>query len=146
MGRLFGTDGIRGEANQYPMDGITAFRAGRAIALTLRESAKDRKPVVMIGKDTRISGDMLEGALSAGAASMGVDVWSLGVLPTPAVAHFTTATKADAGIVISASHNPFQDNGIKIFGKNGFKLSDQQEEAIEALIFQDIPEDAIPAP
>jgi phosphoglucosamine mutase len=146
MGTLFGTDGIRGEANRYPMDGPTAFRAGRAIAAALQAFARDRKPAVMIGKDTRISGDMLEAALAAGAASMGANVWSLGVLPTPAVAYFTTETKADAGIVISASHNPFRDNGIKIFGRNGFKLSDGQEEAIESMILEDVPSDAVPAP
>lgn len=137
MGRLFGTDGIRGEANQYPMDGLTAFRVGRAIAATIKGDAGDRKPVVMIGKDTRISGDMLEGALSAGITSMGVDVSPIGVLPTPSIAYFTITTGARGGIVISASHNPFQDNGIKIFGKNGFKLSDHQEEAIEDLILND---------
>jgi len=137
MGRLFGTDGIRGKANQYPMDGPTAFRVGQAVAITVREHAKGRKSIVMIGKDTRISGDMLEGALSAGITSMGVDVCPMGVLPTPAIAYFTTLTKAHAGIVISASHNPFQDNGIKIFGGNGFKLSDHQEEAVEDLILKD---------
>ncbi|MBW2708104.1 MAG: phosphoglucosamine mutase [Deltaproteobacteria bacterium] len=137
MGRLFGTDGIRGEANRYPMDGPTAFRVGQAVAITVREHAKDRKPIVVMGKDTRISGDMLEGALSAGITSMGADVCPVGVLPTPAIAYFTTETQADAGIVISASHNPFQDNGIKIFGGNGFKLSDHQEGAIEELILKD---------
>ena len=137
MGRLFGTDGIRGEANQYPMDGLTAFRVGQSIAVTIKGDAGDRKPMVMIGKDTRLSGDMLEGALSAGITSMGVDVCPIGVLPTPAIAYFTITTRAHAGIVISASHNPFQDNGIKIFGANGFKLSDHQEEAIEDLIFKD---------
>ena len=137
MGRLFGTDGIRGEANQYPMDGLTAFRVGQAIAITIKGDAGERRPVVMIGKDTRISGDMLEGALSAGITSMGVDVCPIGVLPTPAIAYFTITTGAHAGIVISASHNPYQDNGIKIFGANGFKLSDHQEEAIEDLILKD---------
>ncbi len=137
MGRLFGTDGIRGESNRYPVDGPTAFRVGQAVAVNLKTQAGDRKPVVVIGKDTRISGDMLESALSAGIASMGADVHLVGVLPTPAVAYFTTSTKADAGIVISASHNPFQDNGIKIFGSDGFKLSDHQEEAIELLVLED---------
>jgi phosphoglucosamine mutase len=137
MGRLFGTDGIRGEANQYPMDGLTAYRVGRAVAATIKGDAEDRKPVVIIGKDTRISGDMLEGALSAGITSMGVDVCPIGVLPTPAIAYYTIRIRAHAGIVISASHNPFQDNGIKIFGENGFKLSDHQEEAIEDLILND---------
>lgn len=105
MGRLFGTDGIRGEANRYPMDGMTAFRVGQVIALTL--NAEDRNPTVIIGKDTRISGDMLEGALLAGITSMGGDACPVGVLPTPAISFFTTAINADAGIVISASHNPF---------------------------------------
>ena len=145
MGRLFGTDGIRGEANQYPMDGMTVFRVGQAIAITLKADAEGRRPIVMIGKDTRISGDMLEGALLAGITSMGGDACPIGVLPTPAVSYFTTATKADAGIVISASHNPFQDNGIKIFGKNGFKLSDDQEEAIEALILKDTLSEFMPS-
>ena len=144
MGTLFGTDGIRGEANRYPMDGMTAFRVGQVIALTL--NAEDRKPTVIIGKDTRISGDMLEGALLAGITSMGGDACPVGVLPTPAISFFTTAINADAGIVISASHNPFQDNGIKIFGENGFKLSDQQEEAIEALILKDTLSEFTPLP
>ena len=146
MGRLFGTDGIRGEANQYPMDGLTAFRVGQAMAVTIKGDAGDHQPVVIIGKDTRISGDMLEGALSAGITSMGVDVCPLGVLPTPAIAYFTTTTGARAGIVISASHNPYKDNGIKVFGGNGFKLSDHQEEAIEALIFKDTLSQFAPAP
>jgi len=137
MGRLFGTDGIRGKANQYPMDSLTGFRVGQAIAITIKKHVKNRNPVVVMGKDTRISGDMLESALCAGITSMGADVSSVGVLPTPAIAYFTIATKADAGIVISASHNPFQDNGIKVFGNNGFKLSDEQERAIESLIFED---------
>jgi len=146
MARLFGTDGIRGEANQYPMDGLTAFRVGQAVAITIRKSIKGRKGVVVIGRDTRISGDMLEGALSAGMASMGADVHTVGVLPTPAIAYFTTAVKADAGIVISASHNPFQDNGIKVFGNNGFKLTDEQESAIASLIFEDRFSKFIPLP
>ena len=144
MSRLFGTDGIRGKANRYPMDGMTAFRVGQAMALTL--NAENRHSTVMIGRDTRISGDMLEGALSAGIASMGGDACSVGVLPTPAVSFFTTSAKAHAGIVISASHNPFQDNGIKIFGANGFKLSDHQEEAIEALILKDTLAEFTPLP
>ena len=144
MSRLFGTDGIRGEANRYPMDGMTAFRVGQAMALTL--NAENRHPTVMIGRDTRISGDMLEGALSAGITSMGGDACSVGVLPTPAVSFFITSAKAQAGIVISASHNPFQDNGIKIFGANGFKLSDHQEDAIEALILKDTLAEFTPLP
>ena len=146
MGRLFGTDGIRGEANQYPMDGLTAFRVGQAIAVTIKEDAGDRKPVVIIGKDTRISGDMLEGALSAGITSMGVDVCPIGVLPTPAIAYFTITTGARAGVVISASHNPFRDNGIKIFGNNCFKLSDKQEAVIESLVFENKVSEFMPLP
>lgn len=146
MGRLFGTDGIRGEANQYPMDGLTAFRVGQAMAVTIKGDARDHQPVVIIGKDTRISGDMLEGALVAGITSMGVDVCPLGVLPTPAIAYFTLSTGARSGIVISASHNPYKDNGIKVFGGNGFKLSDHQEEAIEGLILKDTLSQFMPAP
>jgi phosphoglucosamine mutase len=146
MGRLFGTDGIRGEANQYPMDGLTAFRVGQALAITIKGDGGDHTPVVIIGKDTRISGDMLEGALMAGITSMGVDVCPVGVLPTPAIAHFTITTGARAGIVISASHNPYEDNGIKVFGGNGFKLSDHQEETIEELILRDTLFEFMPQP
>ena len=146
MGRLFGTDGIRGEANQYPMDGLTVFRVGQAIAITIKGDAGEHTPVIIIGKDTRISGDMLEGALMAGITSMGVDVCPIGVLPTPAIAYFTITTGARAGIVISASHNPYEDNGIKVFGGNGFKLSDHQEEAIENLILKETLFEFMPPP
>lgn len=133
MGQLFGTDGIRGVANQYPMDCETALKAGRAIAAFFdgRGSAGGR---FLIGQDTRISGDMIAGALAAGICSMGKKACLTGVLPTPGVAHLTAADGFDAGIVVSASHNPFYDNGIKLFGPDGFKLSDGAEQAIEQLI------------
>lgn len=132
MGTLFGTDGIRGVANQYPMDAMMAFSVGQAITHVLkREGHRTR---VIIGKDTRISGYMLESALLAGITSMGGDPYLVGVLPTPGIAFITESMRADAGIVISASHNPYQDNGIKIFGGSGYKLSDEQEEVIEKLV------------
>lgn len=132
MGTLFGTDGIRGVANQYPMDAMMAFSVGQAITHMLkREGHRTR---IIIGKDTRISGYMLEGALQAGITSMGGNPYLVGVLPTPGIAFITESMRADAGIVISASHNPYQDNGIKIFGGNGYKLSDEQEEEIEKLV------------
>lgn len=137
MGKLFGTDGIRGIANEK-LDAMLAFKVGRAAAAVLAEG-KDSKPLFTIGKDTRISSDMLEAALTAGLCSAGADVISLGVLPTPAVAHITMEAGADAGIVISASHNPFGYNGIKIFNGKGFKLSDELEAAIEDIILNDIP-------
>ena len=144
MGKLFGTDGIRGEANRYPMDATTAFSVGQAITHLIRKS--DHRTRVIIGKDTRISGYMLESSLEAGIASMGGNPWLLGVLPTPGIAFITQSTRADAGIVISASHNPYQDNGIKIFSGDGFKLSDEQEEAMENLILNgNLPEMVPPA-
>ena len=144
MGKLFGTDGIRGEANRHPMDAMMAFSVGQAITYLLRK--KGHQPQVIIGKDTRISGYMIESALVAGITSMGGNPYSVGVLPTPGVAFITQSMRADAGIVISASHNPYQDNGIKIFSGNGFKLSDAQEEIIENLIMnRKLPEMAPPA-
>jgi len=133
MGKLFGTDGIRGEANRYPMDSATAFAVGQAITHLFRRSGKHRTRVI-IGKDTRISGYMLESSLEAGITSMGGDPYLVGVLPTPGIAYATYSMRADAGIVISASHNPFQDNGIKIFGGGGYKLSDERENTIEDLM------------
>ena len=125
MGVLFGTDGIRGVANRHPMDARMACSVGQAITQVLkRENHRTR---IIIGKDTRISGYMLESALQSGITSMGGDPYLVGVLPTPGIAFITESMRADAGIVISASHNPYQDNGIKIFGGRGFKLSDQQE-------------------
>jgi phosphoglucosamine mutase len=130
--KLFGTDGIRGKANQYPMDGAFVFSVGQALACVLRN--RNAHPRVVIGRDTRISGPMIESALAAGLMSMGADPFLVGILPTPGIAFMTKRDRADAGIVISASHNPYQDNGIKIFSSNGFKLSDADEEAIEALV------------
>lgn len=132
MGKLFGTDGIRGEANKYPMDATMAFSVGQALTKVLKNEGLHGN--IIVGKDTRISGYMLEGALEAGITSMGGNVKMVGVLPTPGIAYITDSMRADAGIVISASHNPFQDNGIKIFSGNGYKLSDQEETAIENLV------------
>lgn len=128
MKNLFGTDGIRGKANEFPLTPEFVFKVGRSIGWCL---TKGKKGIVAIGKDTRISCDMLESALSAGINSAGVDVLPLGIIPTPAVAYLSKVYKANASIVISASHNPYEDNGIKIFNSNGFKLSDEQEEEIE---------------
>ena len=132
MGKLFGTDGIRGEANKYPMDAGMAFSVGQALTRVLKDEGRHAR--IVIGKDTRISGYMLEGALEAGITSMGGSVQLTGVLPTPGIAYITESMRADAGVVISASHNPFQDNGIKIFSGNGYKLSDEEEARIEDLI------------
>ena len=132
MGRLFGTDGIRGKANYYPMDGAMAFQVGQAVTHLMKK--EDQAPRIVVGRDTRISGFMLERSLEAGIASMGGTPISVGVLPTPGIAHIARDIQADAGIVISASHNPYDDNGFKIFSGNGFKLSDEQEASIEDLI------------
>ena len=131
--KYFGTDGIRGEANvELTFD--LAYKVGLGLG-TLLEVQLGRRPLVFIGRDTRISGGMLEAALTAGLCNAGADVTSLGVMPTPGVAYLTASTEeADAGIVISASHNPFGDNGIKIFGGTGYKLTDAQEEQLEAYI------------
>ena len=132
MARLFGTDGIRGIANDG-LDCILALKAGQAAAEVLTETANHR-PLFLIGKDTRISSDMLENALAAGICSVGGDVVLLGVVPTPAVAYLSVELGADAGIMISASHNPFEHNGIKIFNGDGYKLSDELEDRIEKKI------------
>lgn len=132
MGKLFGTDGVRGVANVYPMDSETVMRLGRAAAHVLRRSAGRHR--ILIGKDTRVSGYMLETALCSGIASMGVDVLLVGPLPTPGVAYMTRSMRADAGVMISASHNPYEDNGIKFFGADGFKLPDDKENEIERLM------------
>lgn len=132
MGKLFGTDGIRGIANK-DLDIDLTLRVGQAAAIVLSKG-KSERPVITIGKDTRLSGDMLESALVAGLCSAGADVMVLGIVPTPAVAFITKQAGADAGIVISASHNPYCDNGIKIFNGNGFKLSDDLENEIEELV------------
>ncbi len=133
MRKLFGTDGVRGVANSYPMTTEIAMQLGRAIAFLVKKES--RKHHIVIGKDTRLSGYMIENALAAGICSMGVDVQLVGPLPTPGIAFITTSMRADAGVVISASHNPFQDNGIKIFSRTGFKLPDQLEADIEDIIF-----------
>ncbi len=132
MRKLFGTDGVRGVANVYPMTTDIAMQIGRAIACIVKDS--DKRHRIVIGKDTRISGYMLENSLAAGICSMGVDVLLVGPMPTPGIAFITASMRADAGVVISASHNPFQDNGIKIFARDGFKLPDQTEMEIEDLI------------
>lgn len=129
MGKYFGTDGIRGIANDL-LDCNLALRAGQAAAQVLTEE-NHHKPLLLIGKDTRISSDMLESALAAGICSVGGDVLLLGTVPTPAVAYLTRVLKADAGIMISASHNSYEHNGIKIFNSEGFKLSDELEDEIE---------------
>lgn len=132
MGKLFGTDGVRGLANEYPMTAEMALNIGRAIAHLFNRKGHTSK--IIIGKDTRLSGYMLENALISGVCSMGADAYLLNVLPTPGIAFMTLGQKADAGVVISASHNPFKDNGIKIFSGNGFKLSLEKEKQIEELI------------
>jgi phosphoglucosamine mutase len=132
MDKLFGTDGIRGKANVYPMTPEFALQAGRAIASCFGKSTSPLN--VVVGKDTRLSGDMLENALCAGLCCMGADVTCVGIMPTPGIAQLTADLGADAGIVISASHNPFEDNGIKLFNADGFKLSDSKESEIEQMI------------
>ncbi len=137
--KLFGTDGVRGVANVEPVSAETALKLGRAAAYTF----KMRTPVpkghsrhkIVIGKDTRLSGYMLENAIAAGVLSMGVDVLLIGPLPTPGVAYITRSLRADAGIVLTASHNPYADNGIKFFNENGYKLDDSIELEIEELVF-----------
>lgn len=131
--KLFGTDGVRGIANSHPMTTEIAMQIGRAIAFLVKDGTKDHH--IVIGKDTRLSGYMIENALAAGICSMGVNVQLVGPMPTPGIAFITTSMRADAGVVISASHNPFQDNGIKIFSRDGFKLPDTMEAEIEELIF-----------
>ena len=133
MGILFGTDGIRGIANR-DLSVERAVQVGQALATVLRERLGERRPRVLIGKDTRISSDMVEAALEAGLCAGGADCVSLGVVPTPAVAWLTVAHAMDAGVMISASHNPFPYNGIKIFGPRGYKLTDREEEEMEAMI------------
>src|SRR4051812_48456389 len=127
--KLFGTDGIRGVANQHPMTAEVALRLGRAVAERFRHNGRQGR--IVIGKDTRLSGYMLESALEAGIVSAGADVMLVGPMPTPGIAFITSSMRADAGVVISASHNPYQDNGIKIFAADGFKLPDEVESDIE---------------
>ena len=143
MAKLFGTDGIRGIANKYPMTPEIMVKLGKSAALFFRNSKERHK--LLIGKDTRISGYILETALTSGICSMGVDVLLVGPLPTPAIAHLTQNLNADAGIVISASHNPAQDNGIKFFSNKGIKLPDKIENKIETLMFsEDLGKEHIP--
>ncbi len=135
--KLFGTDGIRGEANRPPMTSETAMSLGRALVHTIRQKSGKGAPKVVIGKDTRLSGYMLETAISSGICSMGGTVMLVGPLPTPGISFITSSMRASAGVVISASHNPYQDNGIKLFGADGFKLPDEEEAAMEALMQSD---------
>ncbi len=128
--RLFGTDGIRGTANRHPMTAEIALKVGVAVGAHFRRGRHRNR--VLIGKDTRLSGYMLESALTAGFTSMGMDVILVGPMPTPAVANLTRSMRCDVGVMLSASHNPFEDNGIKLFGPDGYKLSDSVEQAIEA--------------
>jgi phosphoglucosamine mutase len=130
--KLFGTDGMRGVANLEPMTGATVMRLGMAIAARLRQPGRHTR--IAIGKDTRLSGYMFESALAAGIVAMGADVWLTGPLPTPGIAFITASMRCDAGVVISASHNPFEDNGIKVFARDGYKLPDHIEAEIEALM------------
>ena len=143
--KYFGTDGVRGVANQTLTPEL-AFKLGRCGGYVLTQHAKksDQAPRVLVARDTRISGQMLEQALIAGLLSVGIEVFSLGVITTPGVAYLVRLQDADAGVMISASHNPVQDNGIKFFGGDGYKLSDEQEAEIEALLEQ--PEDTLPRP
>ena len=144
MGKYFGTDGVRGVANTELTPEL-AFKLGRCGGYVLMQHAPEQAhPRVLVARDTRISGQLLEQALVAGLLSVGIEVMQLGVISTPAVAYLTRTQNAAAGVMISASHNPALDNGIKFFGSDGFKLSDQQEEEIEALI--DAPEDTLPRP
>jgi phosphoglucosamine mutase len=138
--KIFGTDGVRGVANVEPVTAETALKLGRAAAhvftqLNPRTLPAGARPKIVLGKDTRLSGYMLENALVAGITSLGVDVLLIGPLPTPGVAYITRSLRADAGIVLSASHNPYEDNGIKFFRHDGYKLDDQIEERIEQLVF-----------
>ena len=142
MGILFGTDGIRGEANLYPMNAEIAYGVGQAVTHEFKKTGHPAR--VIIGKDTRISGYMLESSLEAGVTSMGGHPYMVGVLPTPGIAFITGSMRADAGIVISASHNPYQDNGLKIFGRDGFKLTDEEEGVIEDLILNNKLIDLLP--
>src|SRR6202044_801111 len=127
--KIFGTDGIRGTANNEPMTPETALKVAMAVGECFRNGA--HKHLVVIGKDTRLSGYMLEPALTAGFITMGMDVVLVGPLPTPAIAMLTRSLRADIGVMLSASHNPFADNGIKLFGPDGYKLSDELEARIE---------------
>ena len=137
MKKLFGTDGIRGVANEYPITAEMTVRVGRAVATYFQNPSNSSK--IIIGKDTRLSGVMLESAMVSGICSAGADACVTGVLPTPAIAHLTSFYKAIAGVMISASHNPYYDNGIKVFNGDGYKLTDEQETEIEKLVLNDGP-------
>ncbi|SLN57486.1 Phosphoglucosamine mutase [Pseudooceanicola marinus] len=136
-GRLFGTDGVRGQANKWPMTADVALQLAAAAGRYFRTDKQDHR--VVIGKDTRLSGYMLENALTAGFTSTGMNVFLLGPVPTPAIGYLTRSLRADVGVMISASHNPAEDNGIKFFGPDGFKLSDEAEDAIERLMAEGVP-------
>jgi phosphoglucosamine mutase len=136
MSQLFGTDGIRGRANDEPMTAATALKVAMAAGSHFRRGG-ERRHLAVIGKDTRLSGYMLEPALTAGLVSVGIDVTLVGPLPTPAIAMLTRSLRADLGIMISASHNPYQDNGIKLFGPDGYKLSDEVEALISTAVLRD---------
>jgi phosphoglucosamine mutase len=138
--RLFGTDGVRGVANVHPMTAEMALQLGRALAYLVRSGPHRHR--IVVGKDTRLSGYMLEQAIASGICSMGVDVMLCGPLPTPGIAFLTESMRADAGVVISASHNPYQDNGIKFFSRDGFKLPDELELRIERLVLDEAQGDA----
>lgn len=142
--KLFGTDGIRGRVNEYPLTPETIVRVAMAAAEVLMGKARYRR--VLIGKDTRLSGYMIETALTSGFTSMGLDVYLVGPMPTPAIAYLTRTMRMDAGVVVSASHNPFEDNGIKFFGPDGFKLPDDTEREIESLVTAEIPKHRMPSP
>ena len=142
MARLFGTDGVRGVANDE-LTPLLAMQLGQAGATVLTK-AKDHKPTIMVGCDTRISGDMLANALMAGVCSVGANAVYVGVVPTPAVAYLTRRYRVDAGVVISASHNPVEFNGIKFFDGQGYKLKDELEDEIEALIRNNMKDVVLP--
>src|SRR5215212_8727136 len=138
--KIFGTDGVRGTANIEPVTAETALKLGRAAAhvftqMSVLAGRSSGRTTIVIGKDTRLSGYMLENALAAGVMSLGADVLLIGPLPTPGVAYITRSLRADAGIVLSASHNPYEDNGIKFFRHDGYKLDDEIEQRIEHLVF-----------
>src|SRR3954464_10302247 len=136
--KLFGTDGIRGNANVFPMTPDVVLKVGQALGHLLRGKAKPgQKRMVLIGKDTRLSGYMVEQALASGLNSMGIGVQLTGPLPTPGIGFLARNMRADAGVIISASHNPYNDNGIKIFGADGFKIPDQMEREIESLVAEE---------
>ncbi len=150
MPKFFGTDGVRGVANR-DLSPLLAFRLGRAAGALLAEQAQEgsgprRRPVVLVGRDTRVSGGMLEGAITAGLTSTGADVIRLGVIPTPGLSYLTHRAGVDAGVMISASHNPVEDNGIKFFAPTGYKLPDEQERRLEAMVLEMATEDRLPSP